>query len=106
MLPPVAKKLNASFEACPVVGQRREPCAWDGGLDTLGERTGSRLAGDGMGCAQWILMNAALDLLTEAAEKVFDFVAPSISFGLYAGAEALFLYGLYMAFLGSPHGHP
>jgi len=51
-------------------------------------------------------MNAALDLLTEAAEKVFDFVAPSISFGLYAGAEALFLYGLYMAFLGSPHGHP
>jgi hypothetical protein len=64
------------------------------------------LAGDGMACAHGFLMNAALDLMTEAVEKVFNYVAPSISFALYAGAEALFLYGLYMAFLGSPHGHP
>jgi hypothetical protein len=51
-------------------------------------------------------MNAALDFLANVVAKVYDFVAPSISFGLYAGAEALFLYGLYMAFLGPRHGLP
>jgi len=51
-------------------------------------------------------MTATLDFLTNAVTKIFNFVAPSISFGLYAGAEVLFLYGLYMAFLGPRHGLP
>jgi hypothetical protein len=51
-------------------------------------------------------MNATLDFLAEVVEKIFAFAAPSLSFGLYAGAEALFLYGLYMAFFGASHGHP
>jgi hypothetical protein len=50
-------------------------------------------------------MNDALDFLTDAAMKAVNFVAPSISFALYAGAEVLFLYGLYMAFAG-PRGLP
>jgi hypothetical protein len=59
-----------------------------------------------MAFANGFFMNATLDVLTEAVEKVVSYVAPCVSFALYAGAEALFLYGLYMAFLGSPHGHP
>jgi hypothetical protein len=41
-----------------------------------------------------------------AVEKVITYLAPSVSFGLYVAAEALFLYGLYLAFVGSPHAHP
>ena len=37
-------------------------------------------------------------------DKFFSYVAPSISFGLYVSAEALFLYGLYVVFCGSQHG--
>jgi hypothetical protein len=59
-----------------------------------------------MACAHGFFMNATLDVLTAAVERVVNYVAPSVSFALYAGAEALFLYGLYMAFLGAPHGHP
>ena len=51
-------------------------------------------------------MNDALDFLTDAAMKAVNFVAPSISFAMYTGAEVLFLYGLYMAFLAPPHGLP
>jgi len=51
-------------------------------------------------------MKSVLDLLSGATEKVFNYVAPSVSFGLYAAGEVLFLYGLYMAFLGSRHVHP
>ena len=53
-----------------------------------------------------LFVNAALDFLAEVADKVFTYVAPSVSFGLYASAEALFLYGLYMVFLGPHHGPP
>jgi hypothetical protein len=49
-------------------------------------------------------VNATLDYLAEAMEKFFSYVAPSISFGLYVSAEALFLYGLYVVFFGSQHG--
>ena len=59
-----------------------------------------------MGCAMTLFVNAALDFLAEVADKVFTYVAPSVSFGLYASAEALFLYGLYMVFLGPHHGPP
>jgi hypothetical protein len=51
-------------------------------------------------------MNATLDFMAEAVEKVFAFVAPSLSFGLYTSAEALFLYGLYMVFFGPTHALP
>jgi hypothetical protein len=40
-------------------------------------------------------------MMTEAVEKALNKLAPSISFGLYAGAEALFVYGLYLAFRGA-----
>jgi hypothetical protein len=59
-----------------------------------------------MASAMTFSVNAALDFLAEAVEKAFAFVAPSISFGLYAGAEALFLYGLYMVFFGPQHPPP
>ena len=52
------------------------------------------------------IVNDTLDFMAGAVEKVFTYVAPSISFGLYAGAEALFLYGLYLAFFGPQHGLP
>ena len=59
----------------------------------------------------WLLLynfsvNTAFDFLADKMDKVFASVVPSISFGLYAGAEAIFLYGLYMAFFGHAHGHP
>jgi hypothetical protein len=53
-----------------------------------------------------MLVNSALDSLAEAAERIFSYVAPPLSFGLYAGAEALFMYGLYMVFVCHGHGHP
>jgi hypothetical protein len=59
---------------------------------------------DGMACANDILVNATLDFMAEVVERVFAYVAPSLSFGLYAGAEAIFLYGLYMVFFGPHHG--
>jgi hypothetical protein len=59
-----------------------------------------------MSSAMQMLMNAVIDYLSEAVAKAVNLVAPSISFGLYACAEALFLYGLYMAFLGPRHGAP
>ncbi len=62
--------------------------------------------GHGMACAFGFYMNAAIDFLAEALDKVFSYVAPSVSFGLYASAEALFLYGLYLVFFCSPHGPP
>jgi hypothetical protein len=65
-----------------------------------------RLRRDGMAFAGEIFVNAALDFLAEVVDRVLDYVAPSISFGLYAGAEALFLYGLYMVFFGPSHGLP
>jgi len=43
--------------------------------------------------------------MADVVERIIAFVAPSISFGLYTGAEALFLYGLYMVFFG-PHAGP
>jgi hypothetical protein len=49
-------------------------------------------------------VNAALDYLAEALEKLFSYVAPSISFGLYVSAEALLMYGLYVVFFGFQHG--
>ena len=57
-----------------------------------------------MACAWQSSVNATLDYLAEAMEKFFSRVAPSISFGLYVSAEALFLYGLYVVFFGSQHG--
>jgi len=51
-----------------------------------------------------LFVNAAFDYLAEAMEKFFSYLAPSISFGLYVSAEALFLYGLYVVFFGSQHG--
>ena len=53
-----------------------------------------------------IFVNATLDFMAGVVEKAFTYVAPSISFGLYAGAEALFLYGLYLVFFGPQHGLP
>jgi len=58
----------------------------------------------GMAFARTILVNATLDFLAEVVERIFAYVAPSLSFGLYTGAEALFLYGLYMVFFGPRHG--
>ena len=51
-------------------------------------------------------VNAAFDFLADKMDKVFASVVPSISFGLFAGAEALLLYGMYVVFFGSGHGHP
>ena len=65
-----------------------------------------RVVKHGMACAITFLVNAALDILAEVVEKAFSFLAPSISFGLYASAEALFLYGLYMVFFGPQHPLP
>ena len=50
-----------------------------------------------------ILINvkAALDNLTDAVCKIYDILAPPVSFGLYAGAELLFFYGLYRAYIDS-----
>jgi hypothetical protein len=56
----------------------------------------------GMASANRFSVNAVIEILSEAVERVFSFLAPSVSFGLYAGAEILFLYGLYMVFFGSP----
>lgn|GEM_PF-2482210 len=46
-------------------------------------------------------MNATLDYLSDAVSKLYDFLAPPVSFGLYLGAEMLFLYGLYRAYIDS-----
>jgi hypothetical protein len=59
-----------------------------------------------MACAFTLFVNAALDSLAQVVDKAISYVAPSISFGLYASAEALFLYGLYMVFVGTQHGSP
>jgi len=53
-----------------------------------------------------VFVNDTLDFMAGVVEKAFSHVAPSVSFGLYAGAEALFLYGLYMVFFGPQHGLP
>jgi hypothetical protein len=64
-----------------------------------------RLRRDGTACANENFVNATLDFMADVVERIIAFVAPSISFGLYTGAEALFLYGLYMVFFG-PHAGP
>ena len=51
-------------------------------------------------------VNTAFDFLADKVDKILASVVPSISFGLFAGAEGLLLYGLYVVFLGSGHGHP
>jgi len=76
------------------------------GMVTPENRGEKRLGGHGMACAFGFCMNAALDFLAEALDKAFSYVAPSVSFGLYMSAEALFLYGLYLVFFGSHHGPP
>jgi hypothetical protein len=43
--------------------------------------------------------------VTDAVCKLYDYLAPPVSFGLYAGAELLFLYGLYRVYLDSQVGH-
>jgi hypothetical protein len=48
-------------------------------------------------------VNATLDFLSDAVSKVFGYLAPPLSFGLYAGAEMIFIYGIYHVFCG---GHP
>jgi hypothetical protein len=53
-----------------------------------------------------VFVNSVLDFMAESVEKAIASVAPSVSFGLYAGAEALFLYGLYLVFFGPQNGHP
>jgi hypothetical protein len=45
--------------------------------------------------------NSVLDLVTDAVCKLYEYLAPPVSFGLYAGAELLFLYGLYRVYLDS-----
>jgi hypothetical protein len=71
-----------------------------------------RIAGFGEGARMaWLLLNTfpvntAFDFLAEKVDRFFACVVPSISFGLFAGAEGLLLYGLYMVFLGHAHGHP
>jgi hypothetical protein len=47
-------------------------------------------------------VNAALEYLTDAVSKLFSYLAPSVTFGLYAGAEMLFIYGVYRV-LCAPH---
>ena len=51
-------------------------------------------------------MNAVIEYLADMVARAFTFLAPSVSFGLYAGAEALFVYGLYVVFTGGHHGAP
>ena len=50
-------------------------------------------------------VNTTLDTVTDAVCKLYDYLAPPVSFGLYAGAELLFLYGLYRVYLDSQVGH-
>jgi hypothetical protein len=88
------------------LGQRREPSA------LAPDCIRPKIEGfcDGVAMARSLLVtlfvNATLDFMAEVVEKVCSYVVPSLSFGLYAGAEALFLYGLYMVFFGSPHAPP
>jgi hypothetical protein len=44
-------------------------------------------------------VNAAINYVSDAVSRLCDYLAPPISFGLYAGAECLFLYGLYRIYL-------
>jgi hypothetical protein len=73
-------------------------------LNAPEKRVDLKLRRDGTAFACDHGVNATLDFLAEVVERVFAYVAPSISFGLYTGAEALFLYGLYMVFFGPTHG--
>jgi hypothetical protein len=43
-------------------------------------------------------VNATLDHFSDAVTKAVNFLAPPLSFALYAGAEMIFLYGLYHTF--------
>jgi hypothetical protein len=48
-----------------------------------------------------VKVNSTMDFLSDAVCKLYDYLAPPISFGLYAGAELLFFYGLYRVYLDS-----
>ena len=91
---------------CPVFGQHQGRVASAG----VWIRLKTKGFGDSVRLAWHVLMtffvNATLDFVADVVEKIFAYVAPSMSFGLYAGAEVLFLYGLYMVFFGPQHGHP
>jgi hypothetical protein len=66
------------------------------------ERRDFRRVKAGTSPARFSGVNAALNYLSDAVSKLCDYLAPPISFGLYAGAEAIFLYGLYRVFV-EPH---
>jgi hypothetical protein len=43
-------------------------------------------------------MNAVIDQFSDKMAKALSFLAPPLSFGLFAGAEMIFIYGLYRTF--------